>query len=1473
MVTRPGLRLFLVMVILVFLSNIHVVLGFGTSCDEATSVLSHSGQSHVFFLNGGLEDAQMANALSVTPARELTLSFDSVFPQEWISYAEQLYDVAYADLKAFNGPPVKPGRLTVRYDSKERYTWFDRGSVTIVAGLPRPPAGKTRDFWWDLSFLESVSRAFHGPIGFHANWAYGMHRAIADLVMMSLTEKGAMLSDPSITPPWMYNLKVYDSYCHLGSNVIGGSKWGSKSRPGIFWNAREGMFLLLTYSFPSKRTGQFDYLARALQVVRQSTDYLRGLSYIPISRSLFDRALDEAAEGATIDGLPVSEWVRRQPSACEEGASGPQLGVYFEDPDNPYQIVVFAFDRQFNPKNKEEAFENPINNLLVWLRVVDWKGDLVYSGNMTITENGWARVRPRWKLPEGAYTVIAEADYRGLRLSSCNYAMCLGPGRSIQSSEDRLYGVTLDSEGEPVSTPVTASVGTIEKMGNGLFTVRVSQSYDKIFQTAVASNVAEKQLTKPGPFTRIVSILARGLGEDTRTTVSGAIIDAMTKRKLPDILVRAYRGKALKASTISDSEGSFRVSLRGLANFSLYAFSLRTLPAQRSIDYAPSLSVVQPSGKDVGGFTVRLIPAALLVIERDIDLVEFDGPPTSVNFTVVDPVSGLPWREEGFLPYYGNYSVVLGFPPNWVILPAGVSVRIRVDASRRTLHTFKGFINLTRSFVTEEGFQLGQGQAVRVDLRRHALDYNINVVAALVTHLMDGIRKAEETGFYLTAEKRDLLTVGKLVSDSQVKASKAQYGDSFSAIKEAYMKAVWLEASLERSYTEAYWSALLLIGFLSFSAATLAFFMFDRSTAKLAGFGGMYLSSLLWFYMIFPGCRLVSDILFAQYVFLFLVCVIGLMFGIPKMLEKSRGMLASLVSVFSVAKRNLRRRRMRACLVIVTILVLVMSFVTLTSFSVEYGLNVRSYSANPPSDGILVREANIATSAVAPFTAFNPRNLDWISRRESVIAVSPKAESVPQVRLLLGKGEPQRFEFGRLISVASPQGLPLLGVVGITPRVEREVTHLDDALVAGSFIEDRNPTGILVSAEAARRGGFGVGESLLLSVSSQTFVIWVVGLLDDQRLNHILDLDGGPFVPKFVSRTILEQAPPVDELVPCDASEVAVLHYDLAVRLPGIVVSRACVQVADPNRLLGLARELALASDFWTWAAQSGTVYHMHIGQYLETKGGFLIVPLALVILNLGGTIYTVVYERRKEIFTLSSLGLSPSDIARIFLAESIVVGLVGSGIGYLAGLSFYKLMPALSLAAEVRQKISVVWSIVALVLAIGVALIGGVMPSRQASVIATPMHLMRWRLEKGISLAPMAKTSQLGMTGTEEHWSIPIPVKIQSDEVDRFMDFICRRLSQMNDPQSNHVGVIRRTQRASADEITRSIEFKYYFRGDSVSGFLIASNTLVVRGKVGEPHSVEIATTGVGESKQLVYTATDLIRKLTLEWSVESRR
>ncbi|MEK6949964.1 MAG: ABC transporter permease [Nanoarchaeota archaeon] len=129
-----------------------------------------------------------------------------------------------------------------------------------------------------------------------------------------------------------------------------------------------------------------------------------------------------------------------------------------------------------------------------------------------------------------------------------------------------------------------------------------------------------------------------------------------------------------------------------------------------------------------------------------------------------------------------------------------------------------------------------------------------------------------------------------------------------------------------------------------------------------------------------------------------------------------------------------------------------------------------------------------------------------------------------------------------------------------------------------------------------------------------------------------------------------------------------------------------------------------------------------------------VLVGIALISLVVGGigitnTMYTAVLERTKEIGIMKAIGARNSDITKIFLIESGILGMAGGIIGIALGMGFSKLVEfAIGLTGNTFLKAAFPWYLIAgsLLFAFLIGAVSGVLPAIRASKLK-PVDALRY--------------------------------------------------------------------------------------------------------------------------------------------------
>jgi hypothetical protein len=124
-----------------------------------------------------------------------------------------------------------------------------------------------------------------------------------------------------------------------------------------------------------------------------------------------------------------------------------------------------------------------------------------------------------------------------------------------------------------------------------------------------------------------------------------------------------------------------------------------------------------------------------------------------------------------------------------------------------------------------------------------------------------------------------------------------------------------------------------------------------------------------------------------------------------------------------------------------------------------------------------------------------------------------------------------------------------------------------------------------------------------------------------------------------------------------------------------------------------------------------------------------ILIPLIISVFIVLNTMIGSVYERKREIAIYTSVGLAPSHVSFLFIAEAMAFAVLSVVIGYLLAQTTAGLFATSSLWAGITVNYSSLAGVAAMFLVILVVLVSVIYPSRVAARIAIPDVNRSWRL------------------------------------------------------------------------------------------------------------------------------------------------
>jgi ABC-type lipoprotein release transport system permease subunit len=892
----------------------------------------------------------------------------------------------------------------------------------------------------------------------------------------------------------------------------------------------------------------------------------------------------------------------------------------------------------------------------------------------------------------------------------------------------------------------------------------------------------------------------------------------------------------------TDSAGRFYVSVNREGSYLIYVtYDDRKTPG---VDYVPERWRTWLSSDSVSSRKFILKKGASIYLDGEIRYIKTSKVAISYQFTVLG-LKGSDGKDywTGPVGDYGSFSDLvqfLGFDERLVVVPAETKVKIQVRAN------FPARQSQTFVLAGKTGyFRLLQGEAMHIDVREHNILSNVEYLKGILSSGFSLLDDCLTAGFLVAEERRDLFKAYNLVEESLFLLRKGLLDQSFARLRSAYILATRTEGTLKgliESSSQSLFPLLFLFLFVAFASAHLVtensvcldvtagdrrFLISVTSLVETA----LYFLLFAFFYLVYPGSHLIPQSTYISMgVFIFLAGK-AVMFLFPWFAREEEGgnqpiqLKSAVVAAFSMGSRNLRRRKMRTLMNLISVMVLVFGFITLTSISPGYGLSKIELRPILPVDALLIKDESLGGSP-GSFVSLPDSFIRWLESYPNVTLISPKAENSP-VTL--------ERPLGRLYS-ATGKRMDVLGVIGVIPSKEANLTGLNQILEEGDYLEDDDLKGILISSSLRELLEVDVGDKLY--GFGQEFI--VRGFFERDALTRFLDINGQTYLPYYSYHS------PEGEVVnaPCPSDAVIILAYEKAITLPKVSTSRVAVQLSDIGGYESLARIIVLTYEYRVYDSHPGFLAMYSLGEYIEERGTGLVFPImVLVMLNIGLSMFAAVNERRNEIATFSSLGLNPAHIAALFVAETLIIGFIGGGFGYLLGISGYRLASLLG-GLQVREKVSAEWGITSILFSVATAVVASLIPALRSSTLATPSLLRRWNIEE--NERPI---------GSDKPWALDIPIKLMPKELEPFTAFIVRQLRAHE---------VKLEEESYEGGMVRKISFMY-----DLPEMGWTKNEIVIQPEEKE-YSLKLVSSSHGSSQpaEAIRMTATYVRKLVLEWS-----
>ena len=306
--------------------------------------------------------------------------------------------------------------------------------------------------------------------------------------------------------------------------------------------------------------------------------------------------------------------------------------------------------------------------------------------------------------------------------------------------------------------------------------------------------------------------------------------------------------------------------------------------------------------------------------------------------------------------------------------------------------------------------------------------------------------------------------------------------------------------------------------------------------------------------------------------------------------------------------------------------------------------------------------------------------------------------------------------------------------------IEPQISGIDKILVSGSWLVKGKVDQILLSHEMAARLGAFAGDYVY--VWGNPFIL--TGIFDGKKFTEHIDLDGEPMTPVIFPSAVAQELSET-EAEAIESGEDIETFQGRYTHIPGeisaIIPYETLMAMGGNLKALAIAPLKGVFSKEVTddlvdryglpvFSCDSSGTYICQASDSMNYSGvPNILIPLVLSALIVLNTMITSVYERKKEISIYTSIGMAPTHVSFLFIAEAIAFAVISVVIGYLLAQTASGLLAGTPLWEGMTANYSSMAGIAAMILVIVVTLVSVIHPSRIAANIAIPDVNRSWKM------------------------------------------------------------------------------------------------------------------------------------------------
>ncbi|MCP4369887.1 MAG: M28 family peptidase [Deltaproteobacteria bacterium] len=462
--------------------------------------------------------------------------------------------------------------------------------------------------------------------------------------------------------------------------------------------------------------------------------------------------------------------------------------------------------------------------------------------------------------------------------------------------------------------------------------------------------------------------------------------------------------------------------------------------------------------------------------------------------------------------------------------------------------------------------------------------------------------------------------------------------------------------------------------------------------------------------------------------------------------------LKAFYASFFMGVNNLRRRKIRTVLTCTTLIILTFTIMSFTSVKNLRRHSKLLYNDQAPYQGLLMKQLNWKG---LPSEAFK------------VIENTTASNMIAAPRAWLET--PNRTQSTKIPVRAGNKTFEANGLIGLSPK-ESEISGFSDHISKGRWFSPKDRYSIIIPERMAKNLHLQNLDSKQAYVRLWSIPFKVIGLFSGDTFDKFKDLDGEPITPAIFPDEIFQMATEAEmeamesgedikafqsryKHIPFD--QTVIIPYETLISLGGNLKSIA-LKYKDKLDNDKSTYEMVDRFGLWLFSGEKAGVFLYNASDRLDYSGvPNILIPILISIFIVLNTMIGSVQERKREIGIYTSIGMAPSHVSIIFIAEAISYAVLSVVLGYILAQVMVKVFAGTALLSGITVNYSSLGGVFAMAMVMLVVILSSIYPSRVAASIAIPDVEKSWKLTKAegdmlnIELPFLIKTSEiLSVTG-----------------------------------------------------------------------------------------------------------------------------